>query len=149
MSRLQTGQLKELGLDSCQIHEIFFTSKYSGWLWGLPSFLFSSYWGLFPRLSHQGMKLITHPSSSQVQNAWSDISTPLYAFMQWCLINHRDSFTFALLILYPTVHMILLYVDRWTDSCMMKIIGTYLCFVMNVLSTGCTISAEWACAVLW
>jgi len=38
----------------------FFTSKYSGWLWGLPTFLFSSYWGLFSRLSHQGMKLITH-----------------------------------------------------------------------------------------
>jgi len=51
--------------------------------------------------------------------------------MKWCLINHRDSFTFALSIMYPTVHMIPLYVDRWTDSCMVKVIGTYLCSVMN------------------
>lgn len=137
-SRLQTGQLKQLRVDSCHIHEIFYFK------------VFRLAVGALSKVKPPGHEVDhSHPSSAQVQNAWSDISTPLCAFMRWCFINHRDSFTLALLIMYPTVHTILLYVDRWTDSCMMKVIGTYLYFVMNVLITGCTVYAEWACAVLW
>jgi hypothetical protein len=42
------------------------------------------------------------PSNAEVKNAWSYTSTPQYVFMAWCLVNHRDNFTFLHLIL---VHM--------------------------------------------
>jgi hypothetical protein len=35
------------------------------------------------------------PPSAEVKNAWSYISTPQYAFMAWCLVKHRDNFTFT------------------------------------------------------
>jgi hypothetical protein len=35
------------------------------------------------------------PSSAKVKNAWSYTSTPQYAFMAWCLVKHRDTFTFT------------------------------------------------------
>jgi hypothetical protein len=34
------------------------------------------------------------PSSVDVKNGWSYTSTPQYVFMAWCLIKHRDNFTF-------------------------------------------------------
>jgi hypothetical protein len=36
------------------------------------------------------------PSSAEVKNAWSYTSTPQYVFMPWCLVNHRNNFTFTL-----------------------------------------------------
>jgi hypothetical protein len=33
------------------------------------------------------------PSSAEVKNAWSYNFTPQYAFMAWCLVKHRDTFT--------------------------------------------------------
>jgi hypothetical protein len=38
----------------------------------------------------------SHPSSAEVKNAWSHIFTPQYVFMAWCLLKHRDNFTFTL-----------------------------------------------------
>jgi hypothetical protein len=38
-------------------------------------------------------------SSAEVKNTWSYISTPPYVFMAWCLVKHRDNFTFAFLTL--------------------------------------------------
>jgi hypothetical protein len=35
------------------------------------------------------------PSSAEVKNALSYTSTPHYVFMAWCLLKHRDNFTFA------------------------------------------------------
>jgi hypothetical protein len=35
------------------------------------------------------------PSSAEIKNAWSYISTPQYVFMAWCLVKHRDNFTFT------------------------------------------------------
>jgi hypothetical protein len=35
------------------------------------------------------------PPSAEVKNAWSYTSTPQYIFMAWCLIKHRDNFTFT------------------------------------------------------
>jgi hypothetical protein len=35
------------------------------------------------------------PSSAEVKNAWSYTSTPQYVFMEWCLVKHRDNFTFT------------------------------------------------------
>jgi len=36
------------------------------------------------------------PSSTEVKDEWSYISTPQYVFMVWCLIKLRDNFTFYL-----------------------------------------------------
>jgi hypothetical protein len=35
------------------------------------------------------------PSSAKVKNAWSYTSTSQYVFMAWCLVKHRDNFTFT------------------------------------------------------
>jgi hypothetical protein len=40
------------------------------------------------------------PSSVEVKNAWSYTSTPQYVFMAWCLVKHRDNFTFYLVVQY-------------------------------------------------
>jgi hypothetical protein len=37
------------------------------------------------------------PSSAEVKNAWSYTSTPQYVFMAWCLVKHRNNFTFYLI----------------------------------------------------
>jgi hypothetical protein len=34
------------------------------------------------------------PSSAEVKNARNYTSTPQYVFMAWCLVKHRDNFTF-------------------------------------------------------
>jgi hypothetical protein len=34
------------------------------------------------------------PSSTEVKNAWIYNSTPQYVFTAWCLLKHRDNFTF-------------------------------------------------------
>jgi hypothetical protein len=36
------------------------------------------------------------PSSAEVKNAWSYISTPQYVLMAWYLVKHRENFTFYL-----------------------------------------------------
>jgi hypothetical protein len=35
------------------------------------------------------------PSSGEIKNAWSYTSTPQYVFTAWCLVKHRDNFTFT------------------------------------------------------
>jgi len=42
------------------------------------------------------VKPITHLSSAEVKNAWSDICISPYVFMAWCLVKHRGSFTLTL-----------------------------------------------------
>jgi hypothetical protein len=37
------------------------------------------------------------PSSAKVKNVWSYTSTPQYVFMAWCLVKHKDNFTFTLI----------------------------------------------------
>jgi hypothetical protein len=36
------------------------------------------------------------PSSAEIKGAWSYTSTPQYVCMAWCLIKHRENFTFYL-----------------------------------------------------
>jgi len=40
------------------------------------------------------------PSNAKVTNAWGYTSTPQYVFMVWCLVKHKDNFTFTLPICY-------------------------------------------------
>jgi hypothetical protein len=35
------------------------------------------------------------PSRAEVKNVWSYTCTPQYVFMVWCLVKHRDNFTFT------------------------------------------------------
>jgi hypothetical protein len=35
------------------------------------------------------------PSSAKVKNAWSYNFTPQYVFVAWCLVRHKDNFTFT------------------------------------------------------
>jgi hypothetical protein len=44
------------------------------------------------------------PSSDEVSSAWSYTSTPHYVFMAWCLVKHRDNFTFT--FTYICVHFL-------------------------------------------
>jgi hypothetical protein len=47
------------------------------------------------QLGHEAYHL--SPSSAKVKNVWSYTPTPHYVFMAWCLVKHRDNFTFTLL----------------------------------------------------
>jgi hypothetical protein len=53
--------------------------------------------GSFPGVKRPGREADhSPPSSAEVKNAWSYNSAPQYAFMAWCLVKHRDNFTFYL-----------------------------------------------------
>jgi hypothetical protein len=60
------------------------------------------------------------PSSAEIKTAWSYTSTPQYVFMAWCLVKHRDNFTFYLYLIYrgwEVVDWIHLALDKvhWPD----------------------------------
>jgi hypothetical protein len=44
------------------------------------------------------------PSSTEIKNVWSYTFTPEYAFMAWCLVKHKDSFTFTFTSLVAVRH---------------------------------------------
>jgi hypothetical protein len=51
--------------------------------------------GAFPGIKRPGREADhSPPSNAEVKNAWSYTSTPQYVFMTWCLVKHRDNFTF-------------------------------------------------------
>jgi hypothetical protein len=45
------------------------------------------------------------PSSAEVKNAWSYTSIPQYVFMAWCLVKHRDNFTFTFFMFFFSYRM--------------------------------------------
>jgi hypothetical protein len=59
----------------------------------------------YPAALSLGVKQVGHEAdhsspSSAIKNVWSYISTPQYVFMVWCLVKHRNNFTFTLLFNY-------------------------------------------------
>jgi hypothetical protein len=38
----------------------------------------------------------SHPTSAEVKNAWRYTSILQHVFMAWCLVEHREKFTFIL-----------------------------------------------------
>jgi hypothetical protein len=56
------------------------------------------------------------PSSAKFKNVWNYTFTPQYDFMAWCLVKHRDNFTFYLLPLLSTVSVIKLKRMRWAGG---------------------------------
>jgi hypothetical protein len=86
-----------LGFDPGEGWEFFSSAPRPERLWDPPSLLSNGYQGLFPcGQSGRDVKLTTHlhlvPRS---KNEWSYTSTPQYVFMEWCLVKHRDNFTFT------------------------------------------------------
>jgi hypothetical protein len=51
-------------------------------------------------------------SAERSRNAWSYISTPQYVFMAWCLVKHRDNFTF-----YFTLFSVYIYFRLILKNC--------------------------------
>jgi hypothetical protein len=52
--------------------------------------------GSFPGVKRPGREADNSPpSSAEVKNARSYTSTPQYVFVAWCLVKHRDNFTFT------------------------------------------------------
>jgi hypothetical protein len=87
-----------LGFDSWRGLGIFPSQPRPELLWAPPSLLSNGCQGFLPwGLSGWGVRLTTHlhlvPRS---KNEWSYTSTSQYAFMAWCLVMHRDNFTFTL-----------------------------------------------------
>jgi hypothetical protein len=53
----------------------------------------------FPGVKRPGREThYSRLSSVEVKNAWSYTPTPQYVFMSWCLVKHKDKFTFTLKI---------------------------------------------------
>jgi hypothetical protein len=45
------------------------------------------------------------PSSAEVKNAWSYISTLQYVFMAWHVVKQRDNFTFVVIHIYLFMYL--------------------------------------------
>jgi hypothetical protein len=53
------------------------------------------------------------PYSTEAKNAWSYTSISQYAFIAWCLVKHRDNFTYMRQILEKLVLFLKVYVCRF------------------------------------
>jgi hypothetical protein len=84
---------KQSNFHLCKGKRVLSATQCAGRIWDpliLPS---AEYRRLFPRgLIGQDMKLF----NAEINNVWSNTSTPTYAFRAWCLIKHRNNFTFCL-----------------------------------------------------
>ena len=76
--------MDDTGFVSRQGKGYFCSPKYPNRLWGPPKVPFSRYGSFFSLGSiRRGVKLTT-PSSTEIKNEWSYISTPpVYTFMMW------------------------------------------------------------------
>jgi len=61
-----------------------------------PAFCTMGTMALSPKVQQQ-VPEVDHspPSSVKVKNAWGYSLAPPYIFMGWCLIKHKDNFTFS------------------------------------------------------
>jgi hypothetical protein len=60
-------------------------------------------------------------SHAKVKNAWRNTSTPQYVFMEWCLIEHRDTLPFYVPSMPRSANWSLLlkyvYLSQFTHAC--------------------------------
>jgi hypothetical protein len=74
----------------------FFFHTVSRSAWGPPSLLSYGYGAIAPGIKRPERKTDhSYPSSVEVQNTWSYVSTPPYVFIAWCLMNHKDNTIFS------------------------------------------------------
>jgi hypothetical protein len=76
--------------------EFFSSPPRSERLCGPPRFLSNGYHGVFPwGQSGRSVKMTSHLNVlPRSKNACSYTSTPQYVSMAWCLVKHRENFTF-------------------------------------------------------
>jgi len=55
------------------------------------------------------------PSGTEVKNAWRYTSTLQYVFMEWCLVKHKENFTFTLILIH--YNLLLLHVSWMGRPC--------------------------------
>jgi hypothetical protein len=68
------------------------------------------------------------PSSVEVKYAWCYTSIPQYIFMAWCLVKHRDNFTFTLLVLYE-LGFLCLFTGWITCILLLARVGFFFCHI--------------------
>jgi hypothetical protein len=89
-TRLRDGRSE---FDSRQGQGLFFSSpSRPDRLWGPPMVLMALSLGV----KRPGRE-VDHspPCNAEVKNSWSYTPIPPYVFVAWCLIKHRDNFTFT------------------------------------------------------
>jgi hypothetical protein len=87
---------------------------------GPPSLLSDGYWGAFPGVKCPEPEADhSPPSGANAMNAWSCTSSFLYAFIAWCLLEHRKNFIirsvyilFIFFILHVTERSTLLLIQE-------------------------------------
>jgi len=79
-------------------------------IWGPPNFLACGY----PGIKQPESEAYHSPlCSAEAKNAWRCTSTPKYVFMAWCLVKHRDNFTFTLVYLRTLFQLHGIYSVEW------------------------------------
>jgi hypothetical protein len=56
------------------------------------------------------------PFSAEVKNEWSYTSTPQYVLTAWCLVKHRDNFTFSTYYYYYYYYCYYYYNTLWNNG---------------------------------
>jgi hypothetical protein len=98
-------------------------------LWGPPSLLYNGYRGSFSGRETDH----SHPSSVKVKNAWRYASTPQYVFMVWCLVKHREKFTFTFYLYLKWLREL-----HRSDSLNVYSFSSYHCTLRRRSTNSCT-----------
>jgi len=88
-------------------------------------------WQLYKNIPHQHALCNwsnSPPSSAEVKNMWSSNSTPLYVFMAWCVIKHRDNFTFTFTVFFAHLFYMVIRKAKWLEYWSLDKICIYLRF---------------------
>jgi len=82
------------------------------------------------------LKMTWPPCSAEYENACSYTFTPQYFFMAWCLVKHRDNFTFV----FCLVHFLYTYYRSLVSNLQILLSRTLNGCVPNDLSSWVTFS---------
>jgi hypothetical protein len=70
------------------------------------------------------------PSSAEVKECVKYTSTPQYVFMAWCLVKHKENFTFIFTMrLYPKISGLASWSEncKWYSSLRLVAVGSLFC----------------------
>jgi hypothetical protein len=72
------------------------------------------------------------PSTAEVKNVWCYTSIPQYVVMAWCLVKHRDNFTFTL----PSIIIIIIIIIIITTTTTTTTTTTIIVIPYNNISVS-------------